>query len=191
MLQDHPTDRRFDRRTLALEVATHYAVNALGVHTSGSEQPEEPEQPEETEEETVKGTGNGKGKEKKKEECSGLGAFGPLDMGKAIREVEGGVVGRKAEKAPRRPNPIQPKALRSLPIFVMKNGGTYYIFTMLKYILRVEHHPYILFYLMREMKRSGESDSDAEEFTDVSKSDNKEEEVTKCREWEKLQRRFD
>jgi hypothetical protein len=40
---------------------------------------------------------------------------------------------------------IQLKALQSLPIFVMKNGGTYYSSTMLKYILGVEHHPYIIF----------------------------------------------
>jgi hypothetical protein len=72
---------------------------------------------------------------------------------------------------------IQLKALQSLPIFVMKNGGTYYSSTMLKYILGVEHHTYILFRLMRDVNRSGESDSDAEEWTDASGSDDEEEEA--------------
>jgi hypothetical protein len=86
---------------------------------------------------------------------------------------------------------IQLKALQSLPICGIKNGGTYYSSTMLKYIIGVEHHPYILFRLMRDVNRSGESDSDAEEFTDVSESDDEEEEDPGWSEWEKVQRRFD
>jgi hypothetical protein len=47
---------------------------------------------------------------------------------------------------------------------------------MLKYILGVEHHAYILFRLMRDVNPSGESDSDAEEWTDASRSNDEEEE---------------
>jgi hypothetical protein len=86
---------------------------------------------------------------------------------------------------------IQLKALRSLPIFVMKNGGTYYLSTMLKYILGVEHHAYILFRLMRDVNQSGKSDSDAEEWNDASGSDDKEEEDPGWRAWERVQRKFD
>jgi hypothetical protein len=86
---------------------------------------------------------------------------------------------------------IQLKALRSLPIFVMKNGEIYYSSTMLKYILGVEHHVYILFRLMRDVNRSGESDSNAEEWTDASGSDHEEEEDPGWRAWERVQRNFD
>jgi hypothetical protein len=58
----------------------------------------------------------------------------------------------------------------------MKSGGTYYSSTMLKYILGVEHHGYILFRLMRDVNQSGKLDSDAEEWTDASGSDNEEKE---------------
>jgi hypothetical protein len=37
----------------------------------------------------------------------GVAAFGRLDMSKANREVEAGGVGRKAEEAPRRPDPAE------------------------------------------------------------------------------------
>ena len=44
---------------------------------------------------------------------------------------------------------------------------------------------------MRDVNRSGESDSDAEEWTDESESDDEEEEDPGWRAWEKTQRRFD
>jgi hypothetical protein len=75
VLQDYPTDRRVDHRTLALKVATLNVVNALGVHAAGSEEPKKPEQPKEPvepEEGTKKGKGKGKGKKNEKEECLGL-----------------------------------------------------------------------------------------------------------------------
>jgi hypothetical protein len=193
VLLDHPTNRRADHRTLALEVATLCVVNALGVHAAGSEQPEEPEQPKEpveSEEETEKGKGRGKGKGKEKEECSGLPHLGDLTWAKQIEKWK--QEGLDARQRKRLAAQIQLKALRSLPIFVMKNGGTYYSSTMLKYIIGVEHHPYILFRLMRDVNRqSGESDSDAEEFIDVFESDDEEEEDPGWREWEKVRRRFD
>jgi hypothetical protein len=86
---------------------------------------------------------------------------------------------------------IQLKALQSLPIFVIKNGGTYYSSTMLKNILGIEHHAYILFRLMRDVNRSGELDSDAEEWTDASGSDDEEKEDPRRRAWERVQRNFD
>jgi hypothetical protein len=73
----------------------------------------------------------------------------------------------------------------------MKNGGTYYSSTMLKYIFGVEHHAYILFRLMRDVNRSGESDSDAKEWTDASGSNDEEEEDPGWRAWERVQRNFD
>jgi hypothetical protein len=104
--------------------------------------------------------------------------------------MEAGGVGLESDKAPRRPD-LDLKALRSLPIFVMKNRGTYYSSTMLKYILRIEHHAYILFCLMRDVNRSGESDSDAGEWTDASGSNDEEEEDLGWRAWERVQRNFD
>jgi hypothetical protein len=86
---------------------------------------------------------------------------------------------------------IQLKALQSLPIFIMKEGGTYYSSTMLKYILGAEHHAYILFRLMRDVNRSGKSDSDAKEWTDASGSDDKEEDDPGWRAWKRVQRNFD
>jgi hypothetical protein len=59
---------------------------------------------------------------------------------------------------------------------------------MLKYILGVKHHAYILFRLMRDVNRSGESDSGVEEWTDASRSDNKEEEDPGWRARERVQR---
>jgi hypothetical protein len=76
VLQDHPTNRRADHRTLALEVATLYVVNALGMRAGGSKEPEEPaEEPEEPE---VPAEGTEKGKGNEKEECKGLPHLGDL-----------------------------------------------------------------------------------------------------------------
>jgi hypothetical protein len=68
VLQDHPTNRHADHRTLALEVATLYVVNALGVRAAGGS--EEPEEADEEPEVPAEGTEKGKGKEK--EECKGV-----------------------------------------------------------------------------------------------------------------------
>jgi hypothetical protein len=77
VLQDHPTNRRADHRTLALEVATLHVVNALGVRAGGSKEPKEPaEEPEVP----AKRTEKGKGKEK--EECKGLPHLGDLTWAK-------------------------------------------------------------------------------------------------------------
>jgi hypothetical protein len=72
VLQDHPTNRRADHRTLALEVATLYVVNALDMRAAGGS--EEPEEANEEPEVPAKGTEKGKGKEK--EECKGLPHLG-------------------------------------------------------------------------------------------------------------------
>jgi hypothetical protein len=184
VLQDHPTNRRADHRTLAFEVATLYIVNALGVRAGGSKEPEEPaEEPE------VPAEGTEKGKGKEKEECKGLPHLGDLTWAKQREKWK--QEGLDPRQIKRLVAQIQLKALQSLPIFVMKNGGTYFSSTMLKYILGVEHHAYILFRLMRDVNRSGESDSDAEEWTDASESDDGEEEDPGWRAWEKVQRRFD
>ena len=185
VLQDHPTNRRADHRTLALEVATLYVVNALGVRAAGGSK--EPEEADEEPEVPAEGTEKGKGKEK--EECKGLPHLGDLTWAKQREKWK--QEGLDSRQIRRLAAQIQLKALRSLPIFVMKNGGTYYSSTMLKYILGVEHHAYILFRLMRDVNRSGESDSDAEEWTDASGSDDEEEEDPGWRAWERVQRNFD
>ncbi|HKT22071.1 MAG TPA: hypothetical protein VJR06_05635, partial [Nitrososphaerales archaeon] len=135
----------------------------------------------------AEGTEKGKGKEK--EECKGLPHLGDLTWAKQREKWK--QEGLDSRQIRRLAAQIQLKALRSLPIFVMKNGGTYYSSTMLKYILGVEHHAYILFRLMRDVNRSGESDSDAEEWTDASGSDDEEEEDPGWRAWERVQRNFD
>jgi hypothetical protein len=68
VLQDHPTNRQTHHRTLALEVATLYVVNAQGVRAAGGFK--EPEEANEELEVPAEGTEKGKGKEK--EECKGL-----------------------------------------------------------------------------------------------------------------------
>jgi hypothetical protein len=155
VLQDHPPNRRADHRTLALEVATLYVVNTLGVRAPGGS--EEPEEADEEPEVPAEGTEKGKGKEK--EEWKGLPHLGDLTWAKQREKWK--QEGLDSRQIRRLAAQIQLKALQSLPIFVMKNGETYYSSTMLKYILGVEHHVYILFRLMRDVNRSGESDSDA------------------------------
>jgi hypothetical protein len=151
-------------------VATLYVVNALGVRAAGGSK--EPEKADEELEVPAEGTEKGKGK--KKEECKGLPHLGNLTWAKQREKWK--QEGLDSRQIRRLAAQIQLKALRSLPIFVMKNGGTYYSSVMLKYILGVEHHAYIIFRLMRDVNRSGESDSDAEEWTDASGSDDEEEE---------------
>jgi hypothetical protein len=170
VLQDHPTNPRADHRTLALEVATLYVVNALGVHAVGGSK--EPEEGNEEPEVPAEGTEKGKGKEK--EECKGLPHLGDLTWAKQREKWK--QEGLDSRQIRRLAAQIQLKALQSLPIFVMKNGGTYYSSTMLKYILGVEHHAYIRFRLRRDVNWSGESDSDAEEWTNASRSNDEEEE---------------
>jgi hypothetical protein len=141
----------------------------------------------EPEEETEKGTRKGKGKGKEKEECLGLPHSSDLTWAKQIKKWK-----QEGLDAKRLAAQIQLKALRNLPIFVMKNGEIYYSSTMLKYNIGVEHHPYILFRLMRDVNgQSDKSDSDAKDFTDVFESDDEEEENPGWREWKKAQRRFD
>jgi hypothetical protein len=135
----------------------------------------------------AEGTEKGKGKEK--EECKGLPHLGDLTCAKQREKwKQEGLDSRQIRPLAAQ---IHLKALRSLPIFVMKNGGTYYSSTILKYILGVEHHAYILFCLMRDVNRSGKSDSDAEEWTDASGSDDEEEEDPGWRAWKRVQRNFD
>jgi hypothetical protein len=169
VLQDHPTKRRADHRTLALDVATLYVINALGVRAPGGS--EEPEEADEKPEVPAEGTEKGKGK--KKEECKGSPHLGDLSWAKQREKWKH--EGLDSSQIRRLAAQIQLKALRSLQIFLMKNGRTYYSSTMLKCILGVEHHIYILFRLMRDVNRSSELDSDAEEWTDASGSDDKEE----------------
>jgi hypothetical protein len=185
VLQDYPTNRRANHRTLALEVATLYVVNALGVRAAGGFK--EPEEADEEPEVPAEGTEEGKGKEK--EECKGLPHLGDFTWAKQREKWK--QEGLDSRQIRRLAAQIQLKALRSLPIFVMKNGETYYSSIMLKYILGVEHHAYIIFHLMRDVNWSGESDSDAEEWTDASGSDNEEEENPGWRAWERVQRNFD
>jgi hypothetical protein len=78
VLQDHPTNRHANHQTLALEVATLYVVNALGVRAVGGS--EEPEEANEEPEVPAEGTEKGKGKEK--EECKGLPHLGDLTWAK-------------------------------------------------------------------------------------------------------------
>jgi hypothetical protein len=78
VLQDHPTNRRADHRTLALEVTTLYVVNALSVRAAGGSK--EPEEANEEPEVPAEGTEKGKGKEK--EECKGLPHLGDLTWAK-------------------------------------------------------------------------------------------------------------
>ena len=119
VLKDPPTDRRADFRTLALEVATLYVVNALVQTAAGSEQPEEPVEPEEPEgpeEGTEKGKGKGKGKEEKekeKEVCSGLPHLGDLTWAKQYEKWK--QEGLDARQRKRLAAQIQLKSLRSLP----------------------------------------------------------------------------
>jgi hypothetical protein len=186
VLQDHPTNRRADHRTLALEVAILYVVSyALGVRAAGGS--EEPEEADEEPEVPAEGTEKGKGKEK--EECKGFPHLGDLTWAKQRKKWK--QEGLDLRQIRRLAVQIQLKALRSLSIFVMKNGGTYYSSTKLKYILGVEHHAYILFHLMQDVNQSGESDSDAEEWTDASGSDDEEKEDPGWRAWERVQRNFD
>src|SRR6476469_1062524 len=193
VLKDPPTGRRANFRTLALEVATLYVITALVQTAAGlAEKPVEPEEPEGAEEGTEKGKGKGKEKEtekeKEKEVCSGLPHLGGLTWVKQYEKWEQEGLDKKQRN--RLAAQIQLKSLRALPVFVMKNGGTYYSSTMLKYIIGVEHHPYTLFRLMRDVNRSG-TESDADEWTDESDSDDDEEEDPGWRAWEKTQRRFD
>jgi hypothetical protein len=111
-------------------------------------------------------------------------------MGKAKGEMEAGGVGLKADKAPRRPDPAQgpPKPSN---LCHEERWNLLLLHWMLKYILGVEHHAYILFRLMRDVIRSGELDSDAEEWTDASGSDDEDEEDPGWRAWERVQRNFD
>jgi hypothetical protein len=184
VLQDHPTNRCANHRTLALEVAFLYFVNALGVRApGGSKEPKEAnEEPE------VPAEGMKKGKGKEKEECKGLPHLGDLTWAKQREKWK--QEGLDSMQIRRLAAQIQLKALQSLPIFVMKNSGTYYSSIMLKYILGVEHHAYILFRLMRDVNRSGELDSDAEEWTDASGSDDEEEEDLGWRAWKRVQCSF-
>jgi hypothetical protein len=74
----YPTNRRADHQTLALEVATLYVVNALGVRApGGSKEPEEADKELE-----VPAEGMEKGKGKEKEECKGLPHLGNLTWAK-------------------------------------------------------------------------------------------------------------
>jgi hypothetical protein len=183
VLQDHPTNRRANHRTLALEVTTLYValdVRAAGGSKEPKEADKEPEMPAE-------GTKKGKGKEK--EECKGFPHLGNLTWAKRRKKWK--QEGLKSRQIWRLAAQIQLKAFQSLPISDMKNSRTYYSSTMLKYILEVEHHAYILFRLMRDVNRSGELDSDAEEWTDASGSDDKEEEDPGWSAWESVQRSFD
>lgn len=54
---------------------------------------------------------------------------------------------------------LQMRALRGLPFFVLKNGGTYYSGTMLKYVLGMENHQYVLFRMLRDVNRRGRKES--------------------------------
>jgi hypothetical protein len=118
----------------------------------------------------------------------GVAAFGRLDMGKAKGEVEAGGVGLKADKAPRRPDPAQgpPKP----PNLCYEERGNLLLLHHAQVHLGVEHHAYILFRL-RDVNRSGESDSDAEEWTDASGSDDGEEEDPGWKAWKRVHRNLD
>jgi hypothetical protein len=119
VLQDHPTNRRADHRTLALEVAILHVVKALGVRAPcASKEPEEPD-----EEPEVPAEGTEKGKEKEKEECKGLPHLGDLTWAKQREKWKH--EGLDSRQTKRLAAQNQLKALRSLPIFLMKNGGTY------------------------------------------------------------------
>jgi hypothetical protein len=78
VLQDHPTNRRANHRTLSLEVATLYVVNAMGMRAAGGSK--EPEEGNEEPEVPAEGTEKAKGKEK--EECKGLPHLGDLTWAK-------------------------------------------------------------------------------------------------------------
>jgi hypothetical protein len=125
VLQDHPPNRRANHWIFALEVATLYVVNALGVRTAGGSK--EPEKADEEPEVPAEGTEKGKGKEK--EECKGLPHLGDLTWAKQREKWK--QEGLDSRQIRRLAAQIQLKALQSLPIFVMKNGGTYYSSTML------------------------------------------------------------